>query len=101
VADAARGVSSRDPEADSAPDLVDRDSTATGPDQLWVADITYHGCQYTSLAFGKRCEVVGIRPSMSTVGDCYDNVLCESFFATLECELLDRRLFRTRPKRAS
>jgi putative transposase len=33
---------------------------------------------------------------MGTAGDCYDNALCESFFATLECELLDRSTFRTR-----
>ena len=33
---------------------------------------------------------------MGTVGDCYDNAMCESFFATLECELLDRRTFRSR-----
>jgi putative transposase len=32
---------------------------------------------------------------MGTVGDCFDNAMCESFFATLECELLDRRLFKT------
>ena len=32
---------------------------------------------------------------MGSVGDCYDNALCESFFATLECELLDRHSFRT------
>ena len=48
-----------------------------------------HGSQYTSLAFGKRCEEAGLRPSMSSIGDCYDNALCESFFAILECELLD------------
>jgi len=53
-----------------------------------------HGTQYTSLAFGERCRVLGVRPSRGTVGDCYDNALCESFFATLECELLDRRTFR-------
>ena len=33
---------------------------------------------------------------MGTVGDCYDNALCESFFATLECELLKRRRFTDR-----
>lgn len=33
---------------------------------------------------------------MGSVGDCYDNAMCESFFATLECELLDRRVFHTR-----
>ena len=134
-----------------APDLVERDFSATGPNQLWVADITYvptwagflylavvldvfsrrivgwsmrthlrtelilealnmavdqrrpmevihhsdQGCQYTSIAFGKRCEQLGVRPSMGSVGDCYDNAMCESFFATLECELLDRTTLRT------
>jgi putative transposase len=54
------------------------------------------GSQYTSVAFGLRCEEAGVRPSMGSVGDCYDNALCESFFATLETELLDRTSFRTR-----
>ncbi len=37
-----------------------------------------------------------MRPSMGSVGDAaYDNALCESFFATLECELIDRRRFRS------
>jgi putative transposase len=141
----------RDSSVESAPDLVERDFTASGPNQLWVADITYiptwagflylavaldvwsrrivgwamanhlrtqlvldalnmaieqrrptdvihhsdHGCQYTSIAFGKRCDEMGVRPSMGSVGDCYDNALCESFFATLECELIDRRIFRS------
>jgi len=53
------------------------------------------GCQYTSLAFGRRCREAGVRPSMGSVGDAYDNALCESFFATLECELLDRQRFAT------
>ena len=51
------------------------------------------GCQYTSIAFGQRCKTAGVRPSMGSVGDCYDNAMCESFFATLECELLDRVRF--------
>jgi len=61
-------------------------------------EVVHHsdqGCQYTSLAFGKRCREMGVRPSMGSVGDCFDNALCESFFATLECELIDRRVFRT------
>ena len=142
----------RDPKSRPAPDLVDRDFTADGPNQLWVADITYiptwagflylavvidvwsrrvvgwsmadhlrtelvmdafnmaveqrrptdvihhsdQGCQYTSIAFGTRCRDLGVRPSMGSVGDCYDNALCESFFATLECELIDRFTFRTK-----
>src|SRR5436305_1132492 len=141
----------RDEAARPAPDLVDRQFTAPGPDRLWVADITYvptwagflylavvldawsrrvvgwameshlrpelvlaaldmavaqrrptevihhsdQGCQYTSLAFGRRCGEAGVRPSMGSVGDAYDNAMCESFFATLECELLDRQRFET------
>lgn len=53
------------------------------------------GSQYTSIAFGKRCEQASVRPSMGSVGDCFDNAMCESFFATLECELLNRRRFKT------
>jgi len=45
--------------------------------------------------FGRRCELMGVRPSMGSVGDAYDNAMCESFFATLECELLDRHRFPT------
>lgn len=52
------------------------------------------GTQYTSIAFGIRCKEAGVRPSMGSVGDAYDNAMCESFFATLECELLDRERFR-------
>ena len=141
----------RGKDARPAPDLVDRDFGATGPDQLWVADITYiptwagflylavvldawsrrvvgwamathlrtelvldalnmalwqrrpeavihhsdQGSQYTSLAFGRRCKEARVRPSMGSVGDAYDNAMAESFFATLECELVDRRRFRT------
>jgi putative transposase len=141
----------RSADARPAADLVERDFTADGPDQLWVADITYvptragflylavvldawsrrivgwamathlrtelvldamnmavwqrrpkqvihhsdQGTQYTSIAFGLRCKEVGVRPSMGSVGDAYDNALCESFFASLECELIDRQKFRT------
>ena len=53
------------------------------------------GSQYTSLAFGNRCKDAGVRPSTGSVGDAYDNAMCESFFATLECELLDRNRFRS------
>ncbi len=54
-----------------------------------------HGAQYTSIAFGKRCGELGIRLSMGSVGDCFDNATAESFFATLECEVLDRQHFAT------
>jgi putative transposase len=141
----------RDRAAKPASDLVERNFTATAPNRLWVADITYiptwagflylavvldafsrkivgwamathlrtelvlaalnmalgqrrpagvihhsdHGSQYTAFAFGKRCDEAGVRPSMGSVGDCFDNAMCESFFATLECELLDRTSFET------
>jgi len=61
-------------------------------------DVIHHsdqGTQYTSIAFGRRCKEAGVRPSMGSLGDAYDNAMCESFFATLECELLDRRRFRS------
>ena len=54
------------------------------------------GSQYTSIAFGERCKKMGVRPSMGTVGDAYDNAMAESFFATLECELIDRRTWQTK-----
>jgi putative transposase len=141
----------RDRDARPAPDLVERRFTASGPDRLWVADITYiptwagflflavvvdawsrkvvgwamethlrtelvlaaldlalaqrrptgvihhsdQGTQYTSIAFGLRCKEANVRPSMGSVGDAYDNAMCESFFATLEHELLGRSRFRT------
>lgn len=53
------------------------------------------GSQYTSYAFGKRCQEAGIMPSMGSVGDAYDNAMAESFFATLEREVLNRRRFRS------
>ena len=53
------------------------------------------GSQYTSLAFGKRCREMGVVTSTGSAGDCFDNAMAESFFATLECELIDRRAFRT------
>ncbi len=61
-------------------------------------DVIHHsdqGSQYTSIAFGQRCREAGVRPSTGSVGDAYDNAMCESFFATLECELLARRRFAT------
>ncbi|MGH3576647.1 MAG: IS3 family transposase [Mycobacterium sp.] len=135
-----------------ATDAVQRAFSASAPNRLWVADITYlptwqgflylavvldafsrrvvgwamaphmraelvldalemalwtrcpapglihhsdHGSQYTSLAFGQRCQRAGIVPSRGTVGDCYDNAMAESFFASLACELIDRSRWRT------
>ena len=70
---------------------------------LWArepqAGLVHHsdrGCQYTSFAFGRRCQDAGIAPSMGSKGDAYDNAMAESFFATLETELLWRHVFKTR-----
>lgn len=60
-----------------------------------------HGSEYTAIAFGTRCTKLGVRPSMGSVGDCYDNAMAESFFSTLECEVLDRNNFRTRDEARS
>jgi putative transposase len=60
------------------------------------ADVVHHsdqGSQHTSLAFGLRCKEAGVRPSTGSVGDACDNAMAEAFFATIECELLDRRRF--------
>jgi putative transposase len=61
-------------------------------------DVIHHsdqGSQYTSVAFRRRCQQMGVRPSMGSAGDGFDNALAESFFATLACERLDRSRFRT------
>ncbi len=51
------------------------------------------GSQYTSRNFARRCRTAGVVRSTGSVGDCYDNAMCESFFATLKCELIARRRF--------
>ena len=134
-----------------APDLVERVFEASGPNQLWVADITFvptsagffylavvidvwsrrvvgwkmdsqmptqlvvdalrmalerrrphrvihhsdQGCQYTSTEFAAVCEDNDVLLSMGSVGDCNDNAMAESFFASLECELLRRVVFKS------
>jgi putative transposase len=64
-----------------------------------LEDVIHHsdqGSQYTSLAFGRRLREIGLVGSMGSRGDCFDNATAESFFATLECELLARHRFPTR-----
>ena len=60
-----------------------------------------HGSEYTAIAFGKRCTLLGIQMSMGSVGDCFDNAMMESFFSSLEAEVLDRNFFRTREEARS
>jgi putative transposase len=55
-----------------------------------------HGSQYTSWAFGKRLRDAGLLGSMGTIGDCYDNAMMESFWHTMQLELLDTRAWESR-----
>jgi putative transposase len=76
-----------------APDALDMALVARKP-----ANIVHHSdrsSQCTSVAFGNHYQEVGVRPSTGSVGDAYDNAMGESFFATLECELIDRRRFQS------
>ncbi len=59
------------------------------------------GTQYTSWAFGHRLRDAGLLGSMGRVGSAYDNAMMESFFSTLQRELLDRRQWQTRRELAS
>jgi putative transposase len=52
--------------------------------------------QFTAVLFGKRCAKAGIEVSMGSVGDCYDNAVCETFHATLKKEMIYRRSWPTR-----
>jgi putative transposase len=149
------GTTRRNPHAVPTDDLVNRRFHPSGPDRLWVADITEHptregkvylavvldawsrrvigwsiadhlrtelvvdaldmacwrrkpdpntglihhadhGTQYTSWAFGQRLRQAGLLGSMGSVGDALDNAMAESFFATLQLELFDRRTWTTR-----
>jgi putative transposase len=53
------------------------------------------GCQYTSGEYRGRLQQLGITVSMSRTGNCWDNAVAESFFATLKNELIHRRSWRT------
>jgi putative transposase len=60
-----------------------------------------HGSQYVSLGFGQACQQAGIARSMGSVGDCYDNAVAETFFATIKKELVHRRSWPTRQELTS
>src|SRR5829696_5713488 len=60
-----------------------------------------HGSQYTSWAFGQRLQKAGLLGSMGSVGDCYDNAMMESFWGTLQLEVLDRKTWNSRDELAN
>ena len=60
-----------------------------------------HGSQYTSWAFGQRLQKAGLLASMGTVGDCYDNAMMESFWGTMQLELLDSKAWQIREELAN
>jgi len=80
-------------------DALDMAITTRRPDR--VIHHSDRGSQYTSAVFGARCRQAGIAVSMGRRGDAYDNAVAESFFATLETELLDRHTFPTRDQARS
>lgn len=71
-------------------------SRGTGTVPLTMVVDSDHGGQYTSWAFGQRLRTAGLLGSMGSIGDCFDNALAESFFSSVQIELLDRRRWRTR-----
>jgi putative transposase len=73
-------------------------NTAGGARTILHSD---HGAQYTSWAFGQRLRAAGLLASMGTVGDCYDNAMMESFWGTMQLELLDSRTWQTRDELAN
>jgi putative transposase len=60
-----------------------------------------HGAQYTSWAFGRRLRAGGLLGSMGSIGDCFDNSVAESFFGSLQLELLDEHRWDTRDQLAN
>jgi putative transposase len=59
-----------------------------------------HGSQYTSWAFGRRLRSAGLLGSMGSIGDCFDNSVAESFFGSLQLELLDEHHWHSRDQLA-
>jgi transposase InsO family protein len=55
-----------------------------------------HGSQFTSWAFTENVRRLGLTSSMGTVGDCYDNAPMESFWGSMQIELLNRQPWRTK-----
>lgn len=75
--------------------------TRRRPDRQATILHSDHGSQFTSWAFGRRLVDAGLVPSMGSIGDCYDNSMVESFWGTMQLELLDSRTWETRAELAT
>lgn len=80
----------------AALEMAVRDRQPTG-----VVHHSDKGCQYTSVAFGQRCIDASIKPSTGSVGDAYDNAMAESFFSTVETEVIRGRPLKSRSQARS
>ena len=54
------------------------------------------GAQYSCVAYQRQLTALGLTPSMSRKGNCYDNAVAESFFSTLKNELIHHQTYHTR-----
>lgn len=55
-----------------------------------------HGSQFTSWSFTERIRDAGLMPSFGSVGDAFDNAMMESFWSSMQIELLNRKRWKTR-----
>jgi len=55
-----------------------------------------HSIQFTSWEFNSKIRDAGLMSSFGTIGDCYDNFMTESFWSSMQIELLNRKKWRTR-----
>ena len=90
---------SEHPNAELACDAI-KIASATRGGRGNIDGVIFHtdrGSTYTALSFTLLCkDKLGIRQSMGRVGSCFDNAAAESFFSTLEHEVLSRHHFTTR-----
>ena len=89
---------SNHPNAELACDAI-RMAVAVRGGAANIAEVVFHsdrGSTYTAGSFTTLCAGLKIRQSMGRVGSCFDNAAAESFFSTLEWEVLSRQTFATR-----
>jgi transposase InsO family protein len=90
---------SEHPNAELAADAI-KIAAATRGGRTKIEGVIFHtdrGSTYTAASFTQLCkDKLGIRQSMGRVGSCFDNAAAESFFSTLEHEVLSRHHFTTK-----